>query len=107
MTTENPQTPEPLCAAVGVPPPASGSPVKRLVIRNGEGKISIAEMRRYFEKLIADTPWFAGTPLGIMEVNGEFHHYMDPDTDTMWMGFALGMRLSERLANEIDQPRDL
>ena len=38
------------------------------------------------------------TPLGIIEVNGAFHHYADRDTDTMWLGFALGMRAAERVA---------
>jgi hypothetical protein len=27
-----------------------------------------------------------------MEINGEFQHYMDSDTDTLWIGFALGAR---------------
>jgi hypothetical protein len=37
------------------------------------------------------------TPLGIVEVNGEFSHYMNPETDTFWLGFALGMRCAERV----------
>lgn len=27
-----------------------------------------------------------------VNVNDKFHHYMNPDTDTMWIGFACGMR---------------
>lgn len=69
-----------------------------LNIKDRPGCITRAEMRKYFEKTICDTPMLRGkVPLGIMEVNGEFSHYMDPDTDTMWIGFAIGMRCAERL----------
>lgn len=66
-----------------------------------EGKLpSITAMRRLFEKAIRDTPQFRdSTPLGIMEVNGVFHAYMDPDTDTMWLGFAIGLRMAQRFAD--------
>lgn len=57
-----------------------------------------SSMRATFEQVVRQTPLLAkNTPLGIMEVNGEFSHYMDPDTDTMWIGFALGMRAAKRL----------
>jgi hypothetical protein len=56
-------------------------------------------MRSLFEECIRDTKKLSDTtPLGVMEVNGEFSHYMDPDTDTMWLGFAIGLRCAERLA---------
>ena len=29
-------------------------------------------------------------PLGTMEINGRFSHYMDPDTDNAWLGFRIG-----------------
>lgn len=29
-------------------------------------------------------------PLGAMQMNGGFHHYMDSDTDSAWIGFKLG-----------------
>ncbi len=62
--------------------------------------ISIDTMRGHFERMIKDTPRFRdSTPLEIFKVNGAFSHYFNPDTDTMWIGFALGMRMAERLAN--------
>lgn len=62
------------------------------------GCITKATMREYFEKSINATPAFKkNIPLGIMEINGEFSHYMNPTTDTMWLGFAIGMRCAERL----------
>lgn len=68
-----------------------------LQIKDKPGATPVAEMRRIFEKGIRDTPVLAkSTPLGIMEVNGKFSHYMDRDTDTMWIGFALGYRGAER-----------
>jgi hypothetical protein len=57
-----------------------------------------AECRKYFEKAISDTPAFREKiPLEIMEINGEFSHYMHHDTDNMFIGFAIGMRCAERL----------
>ena len=29
-------------------------------------------------------------PLQKMEINGKFHHYMDSDTDSAFVGFQLG-----------------
>lgn len=68
-----------------------------LDVKDRLGCITKAEMREYFEQIIADTPVFKDTPLGIMEVNGEFKYYTNSTTDTMWLGFALGMRIAERL----------
>lgn len=71
-----------------------------VTIKDKPDAISVAIMRTYFEQSVNQTPQFSkSTPLGIMEVNGQFHHYMDPDTDTMWIGFAIGMRCAERLLN--------
>lgn len=70
-----------------------------ITIKDKTGCITVEEMRHYFEKLIKETaPLAANTPLGAMVINGKFSHYVTPDTDTMWIGFALGMRAAERLA---------
>lgn len=59
-------------------------------------KMTIDEARRIFEEAIKSHPRLGpNTPLGVMEVNGKFHHYMNPDTDTLWIGFALGLQYSE------------
>lgn len=69
-----------------------------LRITDRPGCITVKLMRHYFEGAIQQTAAFMdNTPLGVVEVNGEFSHYMDPDTDTMWLGFALGMRCAERI----------
>ncbi|CUJ39034.1 hypothetical protein [Achromobacter ruhlandii] len=70
-----------------------------LTIKEKPGSITVAEMRKYFEQGINNTLALKeNTPLGIMEINGEFAYYLDSDTDTMWLGFALGMRAAERVA---------
>jgi hypothetical protein len=75
----------------------SASATNMLNIKDRAGVITVAEMRRYFERMVTDTSHFQGrTPLGIMEINGQFSHYMDANTDTLWIGFALGMRCAER-----------
>lgn len=77
-----------------------------LRIKDLPGRIPVAEMRRYFERAINDTPSFkANTPLGTVEINGQFSHYFDADTDTMWLGFAIGMRCAERLASQAAEER--
>jgi hypothetical protein len=68
-------------------------------IKNPPGARPTEEMRALFEKSITQTEVFARTTsLAPMLVNGQFHHYMDPDTDAMWIGFAIGMRCADRLA---------
>lgn len=70
-----------------------------LAVKDRPGVISVAEMRKLFEGIVNQTPVIAkSAPLGIMEVNGQLSHYMNADTDTMWIGFALGLRCAERLA---------
>ena len=66
--------------------------------------VPIVVMRGYFEGAMTGTPHFKNQPLGIMEINGQFSHYMNPETDTLWLGFALGIRCAERLANEPSSP---
>lgn len=69
-----------------------------LKIKDKPGCITVAEMKRHFEEAINSTPVFkANTPLGVVSVNGEFSHYADSETDTMWLGFAIGMRAAERI----------
>lgn len=70
------------------------------------GRKSVDEMREVFEKSIRATPQFRdNTPLGVINVNGRFSHYADPDTDTMWLGFALGLRAADRLQAAAVQDR--
>lgn len=73
-------------------------------MKEQEGFMPFDTMREHFERTIKDTPMFASnTPLGPITVNGKFTRYMDPDTDTMWLGFALGVRCAERLARKATQ----
>lgn len=66
---------------------------KRAESVNGEKMPSVPLMREAFESYIKSSERFKdSTPLGIVEINGKFHHYMNPDTDTMWIGFGLGFR---------------
>lgn len=58
---------------------------------------TVANMRRHFEQMVEQTQVLKkNTPMGIMEINGQFDHYMHADTDTLWIGFALGMRCAQR-----------
>lgn len=57
-------------------------------------------VRRLFEEAVAASIYADSTPLGAMTVNNEFSHYMDPDTDTMWIGFTVGIQAAEQLNQE-------
>lgn len=60
--------------------------------------ISVDEMRKHFEECVRKSDRLKhNTPLAIMEINGTFANYMDADTDTLWIGFALGMRVMEKI----------
>ncbi len=54
-------------------------------------------VRRLFEETIKTSKYAASTPLGAMTINDDFDHYMDPDTDTLWIGFALGVHCASQL----------
>ena len=63
---------------------------------------TVANMRKLFEEAVNSTPALKkNTPLGIMEINGQFSHYMHPDTDTLWIGFAIGLRMAQRMADAL------
>lgn len=42
-------------------------------------------------------------PLAAMIVNDVFHHYMDSDTDSAWIGFHMGFRVAESEAAKVDR----
>lgn len=69
-----------------------------LNVKDHPGCITVETMRAYFEDAVKKTPAFAAnTPLGVITINDRFSHYANPDTDTMWLGFAIGMRCAERV----------
>lgn len=75
-----------------------------LQIKDKPGCITATEMRTHFEAAINSTPAFkSNTPLGAISVNGEFSHYANADTDTMWLWFAIGMRTAERISRQKSQ----
>lgn len=45
-------------------------------------------------------------PLGMFEMNGEFHHYMDSDTDSAWIGFKFGHVVGYRAAKSEEVRHD-
>lgn len=72
-----------------------------LQIMDRPGCITVSAMKKLFEQSIQSTPVLkANTPLGEVVVNGTFSHYADPNTDTMWIGFAIGMRAAERIQKD-------
>lgn len=71
------------------------------VITDSEGKMPVAEMRDLFEKVVLTTEKFrAALALVAVEIDGVFSHYDQEATDRMWFGFAVGMRMAERLRRQ-------
>ena len=85
--------------------PACGVMPFRMLDR--AGAVSVARMREAFEKSIRDTPALQQhTKLDAAADGDAFSHYVDPRTDMLWLGFALGMRAAARLAAEEAQKPD-
>ena len=71
----------------------------RFNLKDREGAMPKAGMRKLFEASVRQTPALARHyPLDIAEVDGVFDHYVNDDTDRLWVGFALGLRCAERLS---------
>lgn len=70
---------------------------RKFNIKDRPGVIAVASIRNHFERMIQGTPGLRFTPLGTVEKDGQFSHYSDTETDLFWRGFALGMRVAERV----------
>ena len=54
------------------------------------------DLRKLFEYAVKNAKSLKNnTPLGIMEVEGVFQGYFDPDTDTLFIGFVMGFNMSK------------
>ena len=73
------------------------------VVRDRPGVMKAILMRNYFEGAVMQTPTLAAAlPLERVFVAGEFQQYKRPETQTAWVGFALGMRCAERMQAAAD-----
>ena len=67
-------------------------------IRDHPGAYPAEGLRKLFEETCNGTPILKeNTKLETELRDNEFQGYTDPDTDFLWAGFALGMRVHERL----------
>lgn len=78
-----------------------------LALVDRPGTPTVARMRAVFEKMVNDTPPVQQhADLRAVERDGTLSHYEDARTDLLWLGFALGMRASARLAADEAQKPD-
>lgn len=62
-----------------------------------QAKPTDEQIRQRFEEGVRNSPQLKdNTPLDVLTMNGAFHHYMDPDTDTLWIGYRAGFRAALR-----------
>ena len=69
-----------------------------LVITDRPGVISVEKMRELFELSIAQTDVLQRNACLDVMPNKQGLQYADRETDTLWIGFALGLRCGERIA---------
>ena len=71
------------------------------------GAIKIEQMRLLFEQVVSGTAAIAcNLPLTWVSKNGKFERYINEETQAAWFGFAMGLRLAQRieLAGSFIQP---
>lgn len=80
-----------------------------LQISSREGEIPVESMRHLFERAIRTEPYLHGkASLLSAQVNGVFSHYIDPDINSMWLGFALGIRKWDKMRSSLPiSPNDI
>ncbi len=72
--------------------------MNRLKIIDSPGKVPVATMRKLFEASVRDTKVFRERfKLEEHTEDGEFAGYKDASTDFAWLGFAIGLRTSQRV----------
>ena len=63
-----------------------------------EGAIKVSTMRFYFENLVNCTSKLSGTIcLDSVQVENGEEMYSDPVTETLFQGFAIGLRAGQRI----------
>ena len=81
---------------------------RHLEVRDRPGVMKAILLRNYFEGAVTQTATLAAAlPLDRVFVAGEFQQYLRPETQTAWVGFALGMRCAERMQAAVDSPGGL
>jgi len=71
------------------------TPAAKLVISDRPGVLPTHRIREYFERALQDTEVLRPQPTQVQE--GQQFAYENPETNIFWLGFALGMRCSERV----------
>jgi hypothetical protein len=65
-----------------------------------EGAVPTSAMRTLFERVIHETSQFRDALDITPEMKGgQFDGYKDEDTNMLWVGFAIGVRCSARIAD--------
>ena len=75
---------------------SAGLPAFDVRIVDAPGKKPVKAMRELFERVVTGTPRLIPLPLDVINHNGRFSHYRDAQTDLLWVGFALGIRMVTR-----------
>lgn len=71
------------------------TPASKLVVKDRSGVLPIHRIRAYFEEAVRQTGNLHSQPMEVAE--GEQFAYANAETNIFWLGFAIGMRCSERV----------
>lgn len=70
-----------------------------ITITDRPGFLPTGQIRPLFESAVQSTPALSKAyPLDAMNLDGNFIHYRDAQTQNLWVGFSLGMRCAERMS---------
>ncbi len=70
----------------------------KIIIKDQPGKLLVAQLRLLFEQMVAEQPELAPRLRLAASPAAEPFQYTDPDTNNVWAGFALALRLADGAA---------
>lgn len=70
-----------------------------MTVADRPGALPSSQIRSLFERAVHSTPALSRAyPLEVVNLDGAFIHYRNPETQNLWVGFSLGMRCAERMS---------
>ena len=72
-------------------------------ITDAPGEINVDAMLDVFHAVIRDVPELPFDDIEYVRMDGRFSHFVDPEVQSLWIGFALGHRARDRLGTIPEQ----
>lgn len=70
-----------------------------MIITDSPGTLPSSQIRSLFKRSVQPTSALTSVyPLEVVNLDGTFIHYRNPETQNLWLGFTLGIRCAERMS---------